>query len=184
MSDDETELAASETPTFAPDAFATLDALMRIVSDRKRYGAHMRSLQEQQAAAAKASATLASERVTFDQEMATARGELATERADIEKRRLAVHAAEGSLTEREKRQAALEKLWRDYGEPSEVVNGFKDPERPALYKAQRAHGRLDDDAPAPLREDREGHAFPQDTTITHTSAARVRPRSQQVRADQ
>ena len=169
MDDDQTELPVTETPTFAPDIFATVTALARVLSDPKRYGAHMRSLQEQQAAAAKATATLASERAAFDQETSTARAELAAERAHVEKRRLAVHAAEGSLTESAKRQGALEKVWHDIGEPDEVRAGFKDPEQSALYKARRAHGLVDEDAPpAPSRDDRDGLPFPAHSSISHT----------------
>jgi hypothetical protein len=156
-------------PAPPPDAFAAALALVAVALDPKSTGARLRSLQAQQAAAAKATAELTTARATFDQETAAARAELAADRADIEKRRLAVHAAEGSLTEREKRQTALEKLWHDIGEPNEVVNGFKDPERPALHKALRAHGRLD--VPAPLREDSGGQPFPPHSTITHTPAS-------------
>jgi hypothetical protein len=179
MDDEQTELPVTETPTFAPDIFAAVTALARVLSDPKRYGAHMRSLQEQQAAAAKAIATLATERAAFDQEMASARAELAAERAAVEKRRLAAHEAGVSLMCREKFVFELEKAWRDIGEPDDVLRGFKDPEHSALYKAKRAHGLLDEDAPAPVHEDREGLPFPPGTTITHTPASP--PRSAKAR---
>jgi hypothetical protein len=173
MSDDEqTELPAADLPAIAPDTFAALAALIALVVDSKACGARLRSLQEQQATAAKATAELTTARATFDQEMATARAELATERASLEKRRLAVHEAGVSLKCRENHIFDLEKAWRGLGEPDDqVLSGFKDPEHSALYKAKRAHGLLDEDAPAPLREDRGGQPFPPDTTITHTPAS-------------
>jgi hypothetical protein len=189
--DDETiehEGAAEEQRTTATpaDVYGGVLALIGMIQNPRAFKSNLKEFRQAETAANKAAVDLVTAQAAFDQETAAARAELATERADIEKRRLAVHAAEGSLATREKRQAELEKLWHDIGEPAEVLSGFKDPERPALHKALRAHGLVDEDVPAPLREDRSGQPFPPDTTITHNVAARERPagRSQRVRADQ
>jgi hypothetical protein len=147
--DDEMIGALPATP--AADPLALLHSMLTMVTSARQCERRVKELRRETAAAEKAKgdlaaghAEIAAERAALAQE----RSELATERADIEKRRLAVHVAEGSLAVREKRQAALEKLWHDIGEPAEVLSGFKDPERPALHKALRAHGILDEDAPA------------------------------------
>jgi hypothetical protein len=153
MTDETDDEMIEPSAPIAADPFVALANLLALVADPKVFKSRLHGLHQALTAVTEGQAKLAAERATLDQETAAARAELATERADIEKRRLAVHGAEGSLALREKRQAELEKLWHDIGEPNEVVNGFKDPERPALHKALRAHGRLDEDAPADAEVD-------------------------------
>jgi hypothetical protein len=171
MSDDQTETELP--PHTPPEAFAVVTALLATITDPKACGARLRSLQEHQAADAAATAQLATARATFDQETAAARAEIAAEQALLDKRRVALHAAEGSLATREEVIRKLETAWKGIGEPDAVRSGFREPEHSALHKARRAHG-LDTDVEDTLVES-FSIQMPPDVTLTNSSPARTAP---------
>jgi hypothetical protein len=170
MSDEQTELPTTELPVIPPSAFEVAFAMLTIIADAKAFGAKLRSLQEHQAAAAAAAAELITARSTFEQETASTRAELAAERGALDKRRLAVHEAEGLLAHREAVIRKLELAWRNIGEPDTVISGFQDPERSALHKARRAHG-FDTDVADELVEN-FSIQMPPDVTLTNSTPAR------------
>jgi hypothetical protein len=61
---------------------------------------------------------------------------------DEAQRRLeAAATAEDELVEREQKIARLEAVWRNLGEPADVMSGFRSPEFSPLQKARLAHGQ-------------------------------------------
>jgi hypothetical protein len=184
---DETDDDVNSQPTtpVGGDTFAAVADLLALIVDPKATGARLRSLQSQQAAAAKAAAELATERAAFEQETARVRAELDADRTSLEKRRVGVSEAECSVARREEYIAGLEKQWKFMGETDPLVlSGLRSPEHGTpVQKARRAYGidpPLEDDvAPEPgceLTREIDGVPFPSSTTITRELGIHVRSR--------
>jgi hypothetical protein len=160
MSDTDTtdEMTERQPAERAPDGFAVFEQMLKLIADPQSFAKRMGELKRSIEAVADGEAKLAVDRAAFQEHERTVRAELQTERAAVDKRKLAVQAAEGMLSEREARIAALEKAWHNIGEPDDVRRGFQDPAVPALEKARRAHGIG--------RMGFDGGSFPQGTSLT------------------
>jgi hypothetical protein len=179
--DDQTELPATETPTIAPpDIFAAALALIAIALDPNSTGARLRSLQEHQAAAAKATAAFATAQEAFDQHCATERAAVAAEREQLAKESAAaqgrhdrVLAVLHDIEVREKAIYRLEQIWKFVGEDTDVRSGFREPVHgSALEKARKAFG-LDDGEPQhdvelPRNDEDFARSLPPNVTLTRT----------------
>src|SRR5258708_39950048 len=116
MDDNSTDEVTGRPPAErAPDGFAVFEHMLRLIADPQAFAERMAKLKRSIEAAADGEATLATDRAAFEQYERATRAELEAERVAIDRRRVDVHAAEGMLSEREKRLAGLEKAWRDSG---------------------------------------------------------------------
>jgi hypothetical protein len=153
MTNDEDQQVTTITSAPAVDALKLLANLATLFANPAKLQKEIQRYEGARSAATRAEARLAArEAAVADLEKAT-RTELEAERAAIEKRRVAVHGAEGVLDARAQFICKLEAAWANLGEPDDVISGFKSPEKSALQKARRAHG-LDDDR----QHDEAGHA--------------------------
>jgi hypothetical protein len=153
----EVEHMAPRAP--APDAVATVQNLIALIVDVKGCKSRLRAQHDALAAVTAAQAKLAADRAAFAEYEKKTRAEISEEVVALQKRRAAVHEAEGSLDERHKFIAELERKWHNLGESDEVIRGFKSPELGAIEKARRAHV---------ARTGFDGIAeFPPEVSLTH-----------------
>jgi hypothetical protein len=129
---------ASETepvPTIGNDIFAAVLALVTLVNDKHGTAARIRSLQEREAAALRAEASLAAAKSEHDAAVAKERAALAEEKAQLDERRRKLAALEGRLqSEQEiisRRQSVLDaRRYRKLG-ASGLVQDLGEPSLPA-----------------------------------------------------
>lgn len=133
MNDEQT----NTVPSTPPDAFAAALALIAIALDPKATEARLRSLQEHEAAAAKATAELTIERVETDQYCAGARTEIAKRFEAVQKAEVELFARDGAVKCREDAAHEVENSWRHLFESETVRSGFQSPEFAPLEKAKR-----------------------------------------------
>jgi hypothetical protein len=67
---------------------------------------------------------------------------------EVQRRLEAVATTEDELVEREQKIARLEAVWRNIGEPADVMSGFRSPEYSPLQKARISHGQQPGKDPA------------------------------------
>jgi hypothetical protein len=138
--DDQTELPATETPTFTPDAFAALANLLALVADPKAIEARIRDLQQALAAVAEGQAKLAAERAAFDQHCATEReaiADIAARAEVVSKAEVELFGRKNAVAAREDAAREVENAWRYVLESPYVQSGFQSAEFEPFVKAKR-----------------------------------------------
>jgi hypothetical protein len=133
MSDEQTDTL----PATPPDAFAAALALIAIALDPKATEARLRSLREHEAAAAKATAELTTEREAFEQHCATERAAIAARAEAVSKSEVELFVRKNQISAREDAARDVEDAWRHLLENNTVKSGFQSAEFSPFEKAKR-----------------------------------------------
>jgi cytochrome c1 len=167
------------------DAYATVFAFIRLITDSRTAKRTMRELRDAANAANSARAQLAADRAEHDRVIAAELAEITDDRAKVREQQVANHIEKERLEEtfgdRERVLNEREQFWKNLGEDDDVRRGFRAAEFSWKLKARAAHGYtvdapLDDIAKemaekfpraAPVAADRHGQPFPPDVTLTH-----------------